>query len=74
MTDILFIVYLIATAPDKTSIEIEGDTYNSFEACYMQAEADAKNLMKSNLFVSIEPECRSFGIITKKKNKKENKK
>ena len=72
MTNILFVVYLIATAPDKTSIEIEGDAYNSFEACYMQAEADAKNLMKSNLFISVEPECRTFGIITKKK--KENKK
>ena len=72
MTNILFVVYLIATAPDKTSIEIEGDAYNSFETCYMQAEADAKNLMKSNLFISVEPECRTFGIITKKK--KENKK
>jgi hypothetical protein len=72
MTDIIFVVYLIATAPDKSFIEIEGDAYNTFEACYMQAEADAKNLAKSNLFISVKPECRSFGIIVKKK--KENKK
>ena len=73
MTNVLFIVYLIATAPDKSFIEIEGDAYDSLEACYMQAEADAKNLAKSNLFISVEPECRSFGIIIKNK-KKENKK
>ena len=72
MTNIVFVVYLIATAPDKSFIEIEGDAYTTFEACYMQAEADAKNLAKSNLFISVEPECRAHGIITKKK--KENKK
>ena len=72
MTNIVFVVYLIATAPDKSSIEIEGDAYSTFEACYMQAEADAKNLAKSNLFISVEPECRAHSITTKKK--KENKK
>ena len=72
MTNIIFVVYLIATAPDKSFIEIEGDAYNTFEACYMQAEADAKNLVKSNLFISVKPECRAHGIVTKKK--KENKK
>ena len=72
MTNIVFVVYLIATAPDKSFIEIEGDAYNTFEACYMQAEADAKNLVKSNLFISVKPECRAHGIVTKKK--KENKK
>ena len=72
MTNVIFVVYLIATAPDKSFIEIEGDAYDSLEACYMQAEADAKNLAKSDLFISVEPECRSFDVITKKK--KENKK
>ena len=72
MTNIVFVIYLIATAPDKSFIEIEGDAYNSFEACYSQAEADAKNLAQSNLFISVKPECRVYGIITKKK--KENKK
>ena len=72
MTNVLFVVYLLTTSPTHETIEIEGDAYNSFEACYMQAEADAKNLAKSNLFISVKPECRTYGIITKKK--KENKK
>lgn len=72
MTNIVFVVYLLATSPTHETIEIEGDAYNSFEACYMQAEADAKNLSKSNLFISVEPECRAHGVVTKKK--KENKK
>ena len=72
MTNIVFVVYLLATSPTHETIEIEGDAYDSLEACYIQAEADAKNLAKSNLFISVEPQCRSFGITTKKK--KENKK
>lgn len=72
MTNIIFVVYLLATSPTYETIEIEGDAYNTFETCYMQAEADAKNLAKSNLFISVKPECRSFAVITKKK--KENKK
>lgn len=72
MTNIVFVVYLLATSPTHETIEIEGDSYKTFETCYMQAEADAKNLAKSNLFISVKPECRAYGIITKKK--KENKK
>jgi len=72
MTNIIFVVYLLATSSTHETIEIEGDAYNTFEACYMQAEADAKNLVKSNLFISVKPECRAHGIVTKKK--KENKK
>ena len=72
MTNIVFVAYLLATSPTHETIEIEGDAYNTFEACYIQAEADDKNLAKSSLFVSVEPECGSLSVITKKK--KENKK
>lgn len=70
MTNVIFIAYLLVTNPLNETTEIEGDAYKTFDACYMQAEADAKNLAKSNLFVSVEPECRAFKLITKKKENK----
>ena len=54
------------------AVETKWAEYREKKAIQDKAEADAKNLAKSNLFISVEPQCRSFGIITKKK--KENKK
>lgn len=65
MIKIVFTALLIATAPNGETIEIEENSYDTAEECLLQAEADAKNLALSNLFVSVEPMCVSTGIITK---------